>query len=457
MPFKYRMGPIRYVGALGLALALMAVGAREASAAVYALNYEPGAIWQFGQNSNGALRSLSPASIAAQQFAGGGEGQEGVAISRDGRSLYVTEVPSSGSGLVAQFDVSASGALKPKSTPTVVAGTRPRVVALSPNGKNVYVNDIGFPGNIWEYSVQAGGALKPTGSASGADTCGLSGSGMAVTPNSRYVYVGRQNESFCGAIVLLTANATGQLSETHAYHTALDSVSDVVISPDGKSLYAIEDTTRVDQFDIGTGGSLTAKTPASVGPASPPTNFGQQQAAISPNGRSLYVTAHDSSCGAGGGASVVLRYAIGSGGHLAAPQTFAATPNSAQVGGVAVSGDGKSVYVAKATCGTGGGGVLQYNVSASGGLTEKSPFSVNAGTFMMAIAASPLAPQCVVPNLKGKTLAAAKQALKQAHCALGTVTEKKSSGKAGIVLSQRPTPGKHLPAGSKVSVVLSKH
>jgi hypothetical protein len=66
-------------------------------------------------------------------------------------------------------------------------------------------------------------------------------------------------------------------------------------------------------------------------------------------------------------------------------------------------------------------------------------------------------PTCVVPNLKGKTLTAATHALDHAYCALGTVTKKASSGPAGIVLSQDPQPGTHLPAGSKVDVVLSKH
>jgi DNA-binding beta-propeller fold protein YncE len=65
-------------------------------------------------------------------------------------------------------------------------------------------------------------------------------------------------------------------------------------------------------------------------------------------------------------------------------------------------------------------------------------------------------PLCVVPKLKGETLAAANTALKKAQCALGKVTKKTSAGPAGIVLSQKPTAGTHLPAGSKVAVVVSK-
>jgi hypothetical protein len=61
-------------------------------------------------------------------------------------------------------------------------------------------------------------------------------------------------------------------------------------------------------------------------------------------------------------------------------------------------------------------------------------------------------PACVVPNLKGKTLNAAKTALKAAHCGLGKVTPKGQT--TGTVKTQNPGAGKVLPAGSKVKVTL---
>ena len=64
--------------------------------------------------------------------------------------------------------------------------------------------------------------------------------------------------------------------------------------------------------------------------------------------------------------------------------------------------------------------------------------------------------QCIVPNLKGKKLGKAKAALLAANCKLGKVTNKKATGKPGRVLSQSPTSGTRLPAGSKVAVVVSK-
>jgi uncharacterized delta-60 repeat protein len=64
---------------------------------------------------------------------------------------------------------------------------------------------------------------------------------------------------------------------------------------------------------------------------------------------------------------------------------------------------------------------------------------------------------CVVPKLKGKTLKAAKQALRRAHCSPGKVTKAFSAQvKKGHVLSQKPKPGTKLAAGAKVRLALSK-
>jgi hypothetical protein len=67
------------------------------------------------------------------------------------------------------------------------------------------------------------------------------------------------------------------------------------------------------------------------------------------------------------------------------------------------------------------------------------------------------APKCVVPKVKGKTLTAAKTAIKKAHCSVGKVTKKASAKvKKNHVISQKPSPGKRLAKGSKVSLVVSK-
>jgi serine/threonine-protein kinase len=65
--------------------------------------------------------------------------------------------------------------------------------------------------------------------------------------------------------------------------------------------------------------------------------------------------------------------------------------------------------------------------------------------------------RCVVPNVKGKTLAAAKRKITAGHCRTGSVTKAKSKTVAkGKVISQSPRAGKRLARGAKVNLVISR-
>lgn len=64
--------------------------------------------------------------------------------------------------------------------------------------------------------------------------------------------------------------------------------------------------------------------------------------------------------------------------------------------------------------------------------------------------------RCVVPNVVGKTLKAARRALTRADCSTGKVTMVQSSKvKSGRVVAQKPKRGKHLRARSKIRLVVS--
>lgn len=70
---------------------------------------------------------------------------------------------------------------------------------------------------------------------------------------------------------------------------------------------------------------------------------------------------------------------------------------------------------------------------------------------------APPAATCKVPNVKKKTLAAAKKAIKKAGCNVGKVKSKKSTKvKPGRVISQTVKAGKKVKAGSKVGLTVSK-
>jgi serine/threonine-protein kinase len=65
--------------------------------------------------------------------------------------------------------------------------------------------------------------------------------------------------------------------------------------------------------------------------------------------------------------------------------------------------------------------------------------------------------KCIVPKVKGKTLAAAKKAIVRARCSVGKVKRAYSARvKNGRVVSQKPKPGTKRSPGAKVSLVVSK-
>jgi hypothetical protein len=65
-------------------------------------------------------------------------------------------------------------------------------------------------------------------------------------------------------------------------------------------------------------------------------------------------------------------------------------------------------------------------------------------------------PVCIVPTLKGKSLATARHEIKRAHCRGGTITHRYSTVRTGHVISQKPHPKRRLRAGARVSLVVSK-
>jgi hypothetical protein len=105
------------------------------------------------------------------------------------------------------------------------------------------------------------------------------------------------------------------------------------------------------------------------------------------------------------------------------------------------------------------GGAFRARVGAphGGGNPPGNPGNGNPGTTPppSGPGAPPHVVRCVVPKLKGKTLKAAKAALKKAHCRAGKLTRVHAATKVGRVARQSRVAGKHLPVGTKVAFALS--
>lgn len=323
---------------------------------------------QYEVVAGGLLAPLRPVTVAAAGDPGG------VAVSADGKSLYVANESSEGddSG-VSQYDISPGGALSPKTPPVVHRGSFPSGmygVAVSPDADSVYVTfrDGRWPdpnGWVLQYDVGPGGELSPKSPAK--VLAGQGASGIAMDPNSRSVYV---VDSYSPWVYQYDVGPGGGLSPKSAVRVG-DPVSElpwtVAVSPDGHSTYVANlSYGGVSQYDVDPGGALSPKSPARV-------DLGRGEmpgVAVSPDGQSVYATVS----WAYGAAGSVSQYDVGPGGELSSkrPATVGA---GAYPDGVAVSPDGQSVYVSN----SGSGDVWQYDVDAAGRLSPKSPARVAGG------------------------------------------------------------------------------
>jgi YVTN family beta-propeller protein len=259
------------VGALALWLVALAVllvpaGARAAGT-VYAGEQNLNLVAQYAIGAGGLLSPLTPASVAA------GREPLGVAVTPDGRSVYVTNVNDS---TVSQYDVDpVSGALSPKTPATVASRLFPNGVAVTPDGKSVYVTNFDFA--VSQYDVDpVSGALSPKTPARVA--AGPNPAFVAVTPDGRSAYASNFFAgTFGGSVSQYSIDpVTGALSPKTPASVATGALPfRIAVTPDGNSAYVTNgrDNT-VSQYTIDPlTGALSPKTPATVATGSGPTGI----------------------------------------------------------------------------------------------------------------------------------------------------------------------------------------
>lgn len=84
--------------------------------------------------------------------------------------------------------------------------------------------------------------------------------------------------------------------------------------------------------------------------------------------------------------------------------------------------------------------------------------AIAAGGYQnLAVVAPVTAASCKVPNVVGRRLASAKRTIAARHCSTGKVGHGYSrKRRKGVVISQSRRPGRVLPAGSKIKLVVSR-
>jgi len=263
-----------------------------------------------------------------------------VAVSADGKSVYVTSA--SGNGAVARFyrNTTTGAIAQPAGTAGCVSetGAGPCAdrhglygafsVAVSPDGKSVYVASLTTQGVArFNRGTTAGGLTQPAGAAGCisefgfqgpcADGHGLRGAhAVAVSADGKSVYVtSASNYPAIGAVARIDRDTTtgaitqpagyaGCTSETGAGPCAnghgLDGAHSVAVSPDSKSVYiASRDNNAVARINRATttgaifqpaGAAGCVSTMGGLGCALGDALRDASAVAVSPDGASVYVT-----------------------------------------------------------------------------------------------------------------------------------------------------------------------
>jgi DNA-binding beta-propeller fold protein YncE len=338
----------------------VAPAAEAHSIGAYVTNATDYTVSQYTVGADGALNSRVPASVP------GPNNPQGIVVSPDGRSVYVTGF---GGSELAQYDVLPDGSLSHKLPATVATGGQPQSVTEAPDGRSVYV--VNYASNsISQYDVGADGTLAPKTPAT--VPAGTNPEWIAVSPDGRSVYV---TDNGSGAVSQYDVGAAGALSpKTPATVPSTNPIA-IVLTPDGRNLYVTNGSNAVSQYDVSAGGELSPKLPPTV-----PTGSLPEGAAVSPDGRSLYVTNN--------GSDTVSQYDIGAGGVL----TPKGVPNVAtghKPVQIAIAPDGRSAYVADSGLPGSSTTVSQYDIGASGELSPKASPTATSGNNPFALALAP--------------------------------------------------------------------
>ena len=367
-----KLGPL---AACALATLMLCTAARAAPGTAYVSSYaSSGAVGQFGIGPGGELTSAGFAATGAADpwFE---------AVTPNGRYLYATNNDATGS--VAQFAIGTSGTLTALSPATVPAGAYPTGIAVSPDGKHVYVAEY-HSGAVAIFDVGGDGTLTPN-STQATETANLDGPyGVAISPDGKSLYVPNRGYGSPGGTSLaqfdVASNGTLAPKATPTV-AAADGLTNgptyVVITPNGRFAYATDYlNSSVFQYTVGAGGELSANgTPAHA------AIDADLSATVSPDGNSLYVPA----------GNAIYEYSIGSAGLLS---RRAMVPSGPGARSIWFTADGTSAYSANDISST-DGTVAEWDVASDGTLTAKSTPTVTsvpgASAVMIAPDQGPLA------------------------------------------------------------------
>jgi DNA-binding beta-propeller fold protein YncE len=332
------------------------------------------------------VTALSPATVET-----GNRYPVAVAISPDGKSVYVGY--EEGKSISQYSRNTETGALTPSSPATVESGNEPRVVTVSPDGKSVYVANFASGGgssSVSQYSRNTEtGNLTPLVPAAVELGAFYWPHGLKVSPDGKSVYVANYNAANISQFSRNTN--TGALTAlSPATVQAGARPNGIVISPDGTSVYtANREGKTVSQYSRNTTtGALTPLSPPTVGVGESP-----HEIAISPDGKSVYVP--------NAGSKTLSQLSRNTETGKLAAMTPATVETGTEPFEVEVSPDNQSVYVTD----SGSNALSQYSRNGeTGTLTALSPATIGTGAEPYALGLSPDGHSIYVANKGSQTV-----------------------------------------------------
>jgi outer membrane protein assembly factor BamB len=359
-----------------------------------------------------------------------------IAVSSDGKKVFVTGGSVGGDYLDATVAYNAATGKRLWVARSEMGGS----VAVSSDGQNVFVTGEDF--NTVAYNAATGATVwfgRYEGP--GEDYGDFDDTTVAVSGDGTRVFVTGTSEGKTTGLDYATVAfdaATGARlwvarydGPTSAEAELGDFASALAVSPDGTKVFvtgfsedapAGADSATV-AYDAATGTQLWVMRDADGG----------ESLAVSADGTKVFVTGINETAATIRGDFGTAAYDAATGVKLWAARYNGPGSNTDWGRSLAVSGDGMKVFVT----GLSDGG-------ATG--TDYATIAYNAatGANLWVTRYDAPAKACVVPKVRGLSLAAAKARIRRANCAVGKVTRADSRTKKGRVLSQSPKAGTRL-------------
>jgi 6-phosphogluconolactonase (cycloisomerase 2 family) len=233
--------------------------------------------------ANSATNDISAYTVSSNGTLTAGSGTQAtgmtpvsMAMDSGGKFLFVAnqgQQSAPASGTISVFSVQDAtltevmGSPFPTAAPLASSGTGPTGVAVTPDGKFLYVANQ-FDATVSQYSIDASGALTQESTVG----VGTAPSALGITPNGGFLYVGNAGSSnvsafaICGQVVTSCADPTspdGRLSVVpNSPFPAGLGPGFIVSDTSGKFLYVVDrQSNQISQYKISTGtGELTTNT-----------------------------------------------------------------------------------------------------------------------------------------------------------------------------------------------------